>query len=411
MGLQDALTSLQHCPSAWHLMNTFTQQYYALGTPLVLLLLALLCVLAWRRNARHRYLLWTAAGYSTLGIGILIQTMLSPTQVNTFALLTSGLYLAAHAALSHSMAQRVGLRAHPAALIAISALTLAGMWWYSAVTPNMNARLVVLSAGVGLTLAHIVPQLLRVPLRHYMEKATVAVYVLGSAASLGRPLLLLYDASQKNEAWLVHSFLWWATSMLVLVLCTVHAVCLLGCVMVDTVHQLREERDRDALTGLLNRRAWTESCGPILYEKGLHTLVFADLDHFKAINDQHGHHVGDQVLQAFGQLLQSNLRERDVLGRIGGEEFVIAMHHKDLAHAEQVVQRIAEKMRTHVWTDLQLQVTSSFGIVHTQPHEALERSMQRADAQLYAAKNAGRDCISSEGTLLYVSPKAAQASS
>ncbi len=167
---------------------------------------------------------------------------------------------------------------------------------------------------------------------------------------------------------------------------------------------LREQALRDPLTGLHNRRYLFEA-GPQLVEltrrqdNGL-CLVLLDLDRFKALNDQHGHHAGDQVLQAFARLLQMTVRRSDIVCRHGGEEFVLLMPHIDQDGARALLARLLEayaqmkvEFRRHPEAPAQLLggLTFSAGLAVAPRHGgSLDVLLSRADRALYAAKDAGR---------------------
>lgn len=154
----------------------------------------------------------------------------------------------------------------------------------------------------------------------------------------------------------------------------------------------------DPLTSSLNRRTFDERMAQEIgrserYERPL-TLVFCDVDHFKPINDQYGHPVGDEVLKAVARELGDGLRnELDSLYRFGGEEFVVLL--PETAEGEAVV--IAERLRLAVAQAVpvparpDLRVTASFGVAQWQPGETTEQLVARADALLYLAKEAGRN--------------------
>lgn len=156
----------------------------------------------------------------------------------------------------------------------------------------------------------------------------------------------------------------------------------------------------DALTGLANRRAFDEAAEQevqraLRYNTPL-ALVMTDLDHFKAINDRHGHHVGDQVLQHFARILSASVRNIDLVGRWGGEEFAILMPGTDLEEAVQA----AERMRLAVENaecpliDVACRCTASFGVAAFRPDTPTMISLLgRADAALYRAKDGGRNRV------------------
>jgi two-component system cell cycle response regulator len=157
----------------------------------------------------------------------------------------------------------------------------------------------------------------------------------------------------------------------------------------------------DALTGLQNRR-YLETHLKTLVEQAkgsgrLVSLLFADVDNFKAINDSHGHAAGDNVLRELAQRFRRNVRNIDLIARVGGEEFVIVMPDTGMERALQVGERLrsaiaSEPMRASGAT--QLLVTASVGIATLDgPHDSAEGLMKRADQALYVAKRGGRNRV------------------
>jgi len=152
----------------------------------------------------------------------------------------------------------------------------------------------------------------------------------------------------------------------------------------------------DPLTGVWNRRRGEELVSADLAEARRYgpalSLLMLDIDHFKDINDTHGHQIGDRVLVQLTQLLLDNLRTSDVLSRWGGEEFVILMRHCTIDDAVL----LAEKLRGLVFdTDFGEAgtVTVSIGAAELTPGEDLESWLRRADIAMYEAKAAGRNAV------------------
>jgi diguanylate cyclase (GGDEF)-like protein len=160
--------------------------------------------------------------------------------------------------------------------------------------------------------------------------------------------------------------------------------------------QLRELANRDALTGLYNRRHLHQRLSDEIAraarsERGF-SLAMMDLDHFKRVNDEHGHQTGDQVLQAFAQDLIGRVRKTDCVGRWGGEEFLLILPETDRARALKLL----EELRVFVSrerADLP-HFTVSIGVAEfpADGREALPL-VAAADSRLYEAKHAGRDCV------------------
>ncbi|MFW5968110.1 MAG: response regulator [Persicimonas sp.] len=172
-------------------------------------------------------------------------------------------------------------------------------------------------------------------------------------------------------------------------------------VRIERARLMRQRADRDLLTGLLTRRAFLESLAARISEvrrqqKPL-ALCLLDLDHFKQINDTHGHIAGDRVLAGLGRLLQNRFRFEDLRGRWGGEEFAIAIVGEDGATAQKVLERVQSEFETVDFEgadDESFRVTFSAGISHF-PEDGTETDqlLEAADRRLYAAKERGRDLI------------------
>ncbi|MEW6694893.1 MAG: GGDEF domain-containing protein [Pseudomonadota bacterium] len=147
----------------------------------------------------------------------------------------------------------------------------------------------------------------------------------------------------------------------------------------------------DPLTGVGNRRLMEVELAQAFTAAGTGgTLAVLDLDHFKAINDQHGHEVGDAVLRDVAAVAQACLRKTDRLYRLGGEEFVIWLPHGGQAAAAVVLERVRCAVRAQVRVG-ERAVTLSAGAATHAPPEAWEACLARADAALYRAKREGRD--------------------
>jgi len=166
--------------------------------------------------------------------------------------------------------------------------------------------------------------------------------------------------------------------------------------------QLQDMSMRDALTGLYNRRYLTGLLAELAKRDDawhrVHMLVvMMDLDHFKNINDLHGHAMGDAVLQYFAELIRKCSRQNDVPVRWGGEEFVLLCSGMDLRQGAELCTRIRQLAHASdfVWQDRKIPLTCSFGMALFPLHPDLPPewnwSVQMADAALYAAKSAGRD--------------------
>jgi diguanylate cyclase (GGDEF)-like protein len=152
----------------------------------------------------------------------------------------------------------------------------------------------------------------------------------------------------------------------------------------------------DNLTGAFNRRRfreaiWQEINRAVRYSEAL-TLIAFDLDHFKKINDTHGHHAGDEALQAVAEIVTKNIRSTDILARTGGEEFALIAPSTDLENARVVAERLRETIEEHSFGAVGT-VTVSFGVAELKKDDHINAFISRADRALYNAKERGRNRV------------------
>lgn len=155
----------------------------------------------------------------------------------------------------------------------------------------------------------------------------------------------------------------------------------------------------DPLTGLMNRSAFNDSFNDYLHLSKRRddplSLIFFDIDNFKAINDTLGHQMGDHVLVQVSEILKTRLRCTDIIGRWGGEEFIIGLINTDQENAEV----IAEALRSAFEEDPRLihlssiPITASFGIVTTRSGDTIDTLLTRVDAAMYKAKELGKNRV------------------
>jgi two-component system, cell cycle response regulator len=165
--------------------------------------------------------------------------------------------------------------------------------------------------------------------------------------------------------------------------------------------QLEEMALTDPLTGLPNRRAIDAWAIRQLSAAARHNfpiwVIMADLDHFKRINDTHGHDTGDMVLKRFADVLKSNTRQSNICGRLGGEEFLVVITHAEKENVRTAVERIRKQFETQEFTVAghTFGATASFGIApfHGTAPPGFSDLVSRADSALYSAKHKGRNRV------------------
>jgi diguanylate cyclase (GGDEF)-like protein len=165
-------------------------------------------------------------------------------------------------------------------------------------------------------------------------------------------------------------------------------------------HELRRLAQTDPLTGLLNRRGFFAQAGKLIEE--LQTsgapiaVLLMDADHFKRVNDAHGHAVGDEALRQIGAVIQTQLRDADALARVGGEEFACLLPGTSQQQAMDVAERIRTvvAMQSMHCAEVRVEVSLSIGVSVVADHEQrIDEALNRADRAMYVAKRAGRNRV------------------
>ncbi|GHE41772.1 GGDEF domain-containing protein [Vulcaniibacterium thermophilum] len=180
----------------------------------------------------------------------------------------------------------------------------------------------------------------------------------------------------------------------------------------DKLLELRRDRDEasrratfDALTGAYTRHAIDGRLAQEVADAEANgrplCVAFVDIDHFKRINDTHGHNVGDQCLRYVSLRIRNVLRGSDVLARYGGDELLVLMPDTTLSEAGRIAERMREAVacRPLALDDLRLPSTLSIGVAEYVPGEGVERLLERADGALYRSKSAGRNRVSAQESL------------
>ena len=170
---------------------------------------------------------------------------------------------------------------------------------------------------------------------------------------------------------------------------------------INTVHNLESEASMDVLTGLFNRRYFYKHAEQIINkardEFKYTSVVMLDVDRFKNINDRYGHQIGDYILREISGDIKSQLRDCDLSGRYGGEEFIILLSNTDKEEAKAISERICASIRNKQYTycDYAIRVTISAGVSMFEPliNTTLDECINIADRALYKAKENGRDRV------------------
>lgn len=166
------------------------------------------------------------------------------------------------------------------------------------------------------------------------------------------------------------------------------------------IEQLHTQATTDSLTQLSNRHSFIQQSSAALAQAKRHgypiSLVMLDVDHFKGINDQYGHATGDEALRTLARCCKETRRPGDLVGRLGGEEFVLLLPHTDGSEAKAIADRLRNLVQAQQIENTEgtgISITFSAGAAEAKPDEFLEQFMHRADTAIYAAKQAGRNQV------------------
>jgi len=168
----------------------------------------------------------------------------------------------------------------------------------------------------------------------------------------------------------------------------------------DYIQKLEDNASLDPLTGVYNKKEILNFLEKLLanyirYKKDPFSVMMLDIDHFKKINDTYGHLAGDFVLKEFVKIIQKIIRHSDILGRFGGEEFIILLPNTKVSGALKLAHRIKEEVEKNNFQfgNKNIKITTSAGITSASLSDSLESLLERVDEALYDAKKKGRNRI------------------
>ncbi|WP_234029665.1 diguanylate cyclase [Erythrobacter sp. THAF29] len=367
------------------------------------IVIAITFAIMWRLGGMRRHVLGYAISYAAFGTGFLITHLLPASSPFLFHA-TQFFYSIGAIVLLASVCERVGQRLHIKSQIAVYLVSATVLALVVSVSDEADPRLLIVNIGYGVMFVMGVATLLNARRRDWIDLAMITVLTIQAVDFLVRPTLtLMFERSIDVAAY--RDSIYYSLIGLVLAVKSIStAMVLIGATLAEWVTSLRERGDRDDLTGLRNRGAFEHSIRQLLPRAQVEmvpvSLVVADIDHFKQVNDIWGHQAGDAAITAFAKLLETRVRGCDISGRIGGEEFCVAIWNCDNAAAEQLAERIraAFGKLVHEQLGADIRLTASFGVATARKGETYSRLFARADAALFRAKNNGRNRVENSDT-------------
>lgn len=384
---------------------------YAYTGPIIALFFAVLYFSAWLYRRVRIYLLGLAFGFLFYACAALLQMLHVPPDAGLNAVLSGACYTLCVFLLVKGIEGRFGdtRREVFSLAMAITVMVLTIYFYYF--DRSLLSRIYAQNFGYGLicTVAALRLRLhghVRSPLDQaffwiflafglqFFVRTALTVPLTGEIAQYEQLLQAGVERRQLLEVFRVSPF-WQVLNFTVFISGLLIGLLLFVAVALDVIEDFRQESSADPLTGLLNRRGFQLKAEPLWRDAAMRplSLVYGDIDHFKAINDSFGHPAGDVVLRGVGELISGELRHWDVAARFGGEEFVLLLPRASGTGALGLAERIRTLLQATSFDVLSdgRNVTASFGVAEAGATETLAEVIHRADLMVYAAKRSGRN--------------------
>ncbi|WP_275790096.1 GGDEF domain-containing protein [Pararhizobium gei] len=366
-------------------------EQFAFLLPVMMALFGVAFLIVWRYGSKTA-LSW-GCGYLSASAAFSVQFLTGLMPVVAQAILAEILFLTAFFFYGQAVLVHFGKRLQLQHRVGACVLGFAILVYIVAVRRDLQAELLISDLTCSYLLA--IPLItVRNSARHGVDRALILVASLVVGEAVVRNIIfILAQSSGTLESFVTspYAFVMQVTAMVGGLLLALTA---LAAVTVNVVLHYRDAAERDALTGLLNRRGFERAVGTDRSRPA--AVVTCDIDHFKSVNDTFGHAVGDDVLRGVAQMMRTMLGQSTAIARFGGEEFVI--HLPDCSH--QSAYAIANTIRVAIaeagWPagHESLSITASFGVdVMTSNDHSVHDAIARADKALYAAKKAGRNQV------------------
>ena len=270
------------------------------------------------------------------------------------------------------------------------------MFWFSSIKPDFEARLLIVTFAVSLLFFSHALLYLRHRPRVFGQRLMIGLLLaqaIGAALRFVSVVMGMAGSNLMDGNWIqslyisMYSFSVLLLSISVILMAT------------DRVHtEFEYMATRDSLTGALNRRALLDACrGAFASDRRHMALLMVDLDHFKAVNDRFGHQMGDKVLREAVRRMQRAVGDAGVLGRYGGEEFVVLLPGTGKVEAMAIAARLKQAIGEPFAPDSPMaevgSIAVSIGVAASDGGRGVDEVLARADAALYKAKAMGRDQV------------------
>ena len=377
-----------------------TGLFIALLNPAIALVLASAFFALWLYQRHTPHLAVLSAGFAASAVGFVLQYVSLPFVGFAGTKLAACLaFTSAVACLCIAILSRYGKQVPYAAIGVLAGGGVLTFSWFLFIKPDITWRIYALNFAFGGICLLIAAELRPLRRNGPVQMILLVLTLLASANFLLRTLVAvsLHGAFVSYDGFYTSAY-WTTTQLAHAVFSLLIALSLLSAAALDMMGTLKVESHTDPLSKLLNRRGFEERAAVLLERCATANLpvalVLADLDHFKIVNDVHGHATGDRVIIDFASKLRYAAGTRGIAGRIGGEEFAVLLPLADLGAARLYAEAVRTLFSAAGVDGLGgIKVTASFGVAARTGAEALGPMMCRADEALYKAKQNGRDSV------------------
>ncbi len=373
--------------------------------PIIALIFSVTFLIFWSRDKERHYTLKIALSYFLMGMGFLAShlipikfTLLNITSTNVIFALASIFLVCA-------ISERIGKKPALVEMFILAGIGISISFALQLISPTLNLTLLTINLTIGAIFALGAWHIKGNRQKGGVERAIFWMFFLVAIQFIIRPILSLWLSGdviplnyRQSEYWLIINF----TAALFSVM---SAMIFIAACTNDFIQQIKDISNTDLLTGLKIRKAFDEETQQLLAKHKRTplplTLIISDIDHFKNVNDTYGHQCGDMVIANFGKLIKKSLRQSDLAGRIGGEEFCAILWNANQAGGVLVAENLRstfnnspiDKLPSHE------RFSASFGVASYRNNETFDEWFARADKALYEAKNTGRNRVVSHRIL------------
>ncbi|MEP3050028.1 MAG: GGDEF domain-containing protein [Erythrobacter sp.] len=373
-------------------------QILNLITPMLATLFAAVFVGLWWRKKTDTHILGFAAGFASMALVFIIISLFVDRTVPWHMMVVQTVSNLGVIAIIWGAARRLGQKIPVVAYLTVVVLGSA-LLGYAAKFESATVLLVTQNGGAALLFALGAQLLWQAHSREAFHRFLIFTMALLAVNGLTRPLILLLAQGELGSVVFGTSIFTAINAVLMSVLSVALALLLIASVISDQMRSQRNKSELDPLSGLWSRAAF-ENRAQKFADEALESnvpisLIVADIDHFKQVNDVFGHQAGDRAITAVGEVLGQMTRSIDMRGRIGGEEFCVLVWNCNIDEAMRLAERIRVALPAKKIPDvpLDMRLTASFGVAQWYSTQSYERTFAKADAALYRAKDDGRNIV------------------